>query len=229
MGGEPGSRRSTTRSAGSACGIKKVLKSSRAGPARRRWPNGGCWRVWQRFMDPARLRLSRRDRHHHQHGPALRPQPGIGERLVAAVPHGHWRSDDLRGRPSAERRRRAPGPRRPYDRSRVSRLRRASSWRPPSLRATSWCSTTWRRTRSPACRQAHRCRRRSLLYLPPLLARPPSLRPAPASGSGRSCRGSAPSGIRTRARGPATGSAACRPRPCGSSTAPSPRSSPAPR
>ena len=40
---------------------------------------------------PGALRLPRRDRHRHQHGPALRPLP-VGERLVAAVPHGHWRT-----------------------------------------------------------------------------------------------------------------------------------------
>ena len=50
----PGSRRSTTRCAGSACGKKKSLRAAEqdrpdvAGERR-------LWRGWQRFMDPARL------------------------------------------------------------------------------------------------------------------------------------------------------------------------------
>jgi transposase len=86
----PGSRPSTTRSAGSACRIKKSLRAAEqdrpdvAGKRR-------LWRVWQRFIDPARFvfldetgtatNLARR------YGRSPR-----GERLVAAVPHGHWRT-----------------------------------------------------------------------------------------------------------------------------------------
>jgi DDE superfamily endonuclease len=78
------------RSAGSASGIKKSLRAAEqdrpdvAGQRRR-------WRVWQRFMDTARFvfidetgtatNMARR----YGRGP-------LGERLVAAVPHGHWRT-----------------------------------------------------------------------------------------------------------------------------------------
>jgi hypothetical protein len=55
------------------------------------------WRTWQRFVNPARLvfldetatatNLTRR----YGRNP-------LGQRLVAAVPHGHWRTTNLRGR-----------------------------------------------------------------------------------------------------------------------------------
>jgi hypothetical protein len=52
------------------------------------------WRVWQRFMDPARFVFV------DETGPAtnLARRYGrslLGERLVAAVPHGHWRTTTL--------------------------------------------------------------------------------------------------------------------------------------
>ena len=85
----PGCRRSTMRSAGWACGEKK---SPRAAEQDRPDVAGErqLWRAWQRFMDPARFvfldetatatDMARR----YGRGPSDR-------RLVAAVPHGHWR------------------------------------------------------------------------------------------------------------------------------------------
>jgi hypothetical protein len=64
----PGSRRSTTRFAVSACGIKKVPESGRTGRPRWRGPAPG--QAWQRFMDPARFVFLER--------PAPRPTwPGV--------------------------------------------------------------------------------------------------------------------------------------------------------
>ena len=93
VGCRPASRRSITRSAGSACGIKKVVRAAEqdrpdvAGKRRR-------WRGWQHFMDPAwfvfldetgtATNMARR----YGRSPS-------GRRLVAAVPHGHWRTTTL--------------------------------------------------------------------------------------------------------------------------------------
>ena len=86
----PVSRRSTTRSAGSASGIKKSLRAAEqdrpdVAVKRRRW------RGWQRFMDPARFVFL------DETGTATNMarrygRSPFGERLVAAVPHGHWRT-----------------------------------------------------------------------------------------------------------------------------------------
>ena len=40
---------------------------------------------------PGAVRLPRRNRHRHQHGAALRPQP-LASASIAAIPHGHWRT-----------------------------------------------------------------------------------------------------------------------------------------
>jgi hypothetical protein len=85
-----GSRRSTTRYAGSACGIKEVLENGRAGPARRR-PQAPAMAGLAALHGPDAVRLHRRDRHCHRHGAALWPQPlGAGSgRDRAAWPLAH--------------------------------------------------------------------------------------------------------------------------------------------
>jgi DDE superfamily endonuclease len=93
VGCGPGSRRSPTRSAGSACGIKKSLRAAEqdrpdvAGKRRR-------WRAWQRSMNPARFVFLDET----GTAPDMTRRCGrspLGERLVAAVPHGHWHTTTL--------------------------------------------------------------------------------------------------------------------------------------
>jgi hypothetical protein len=78
------------RSAGSGSGSKKSLRAAEQDhpdvAAKRRQ-----WRGWQRFMDPARFVFL------DETGTATNMTRRYGrspsdQRLVAAVPHGHWRT-----------------------------------------------------------------------------------------------------------------------------------------
>ena len=72
---------------------KKSPESRRAGPARRRRQAPAVAQL-ATLHGSGVVRLHRRDRDRHQTGAALRPQ-SLGWRLVAAVPHGHWRTTTL--------------------------------------------------------------------------------------------------------------------------------------
>jgi transposase-like protein len=100
----PDSPQSTTHFAGSACGIKKgslrAAEQDRPVVAAKR----RRWRSWQRFMDPACFVFL------DETGTATNMTRRYGRspsdrRLVAAVPHGHWREP---GNPAAPRAKRAP-------------------------------------------------------------------------------------------------------------------------
>jgi hypothetical protein len=67
----------------------------------------------------------------------------LGERLRAAVPHGHWTHDDVRDWPPADRDRRGAGARRPDDRRRVPRLRRLRHPPRPPMRSCRRGSATY--------------------------------------------------------------------------------------
>ena len=89
----PHAQPSITHSAGSACGTKKSLRA-----AEQDQPDVAAkrlrWRAWQRFMDPARFVFL------DQTGAATTIARRYGrnpksQRLVAAVPHRHWRTTTL--------------------------------------------------------------------------------------------------------------------------------------
>ena len=111
-------RRSMPRCAGPGRSIERVHESDRARPVRCRDQASAVARLAILHGSSA-ICASRRDRHRHSDGAALRPEPS-GAGLVAA-PLGHWRTTTLHRRPQADRH------------GRATRAGRAAAW--PGFRA----------------------------------------------------------------------------------------------
>ena len=89
MGWSPGSQPCTTLSAASASGIKNPWKRpSRTGLTS---PKSAGWAALATLQGSGAVRLPRRDRHHTDLARRYGRSPS-GARLLAAVPHGHWRA-----------------------------------------------------------------------------------------------------------------------------------------
>ncbi|RXF66921.1 hypothetical protein EK403_22045, partial [Hansschlegelia zhihuaiae] len=143
---------------------KKIAEGGRAEAAGRREASQELAGL-PRLHGPGALRLPRRDRRLHQHGPPLWPQP---RRFAPGRLGPSWplEDDDLRGGPQDQRDRRAARARRTDDRRDLPRLRRTGSGP---------CARTRRRRRhgqpvGPQSRgrpRGGRDRRRQRAHLPP--------------------------------------------------------------
>ena len=189
-GSGPGSRRSTTPCAGWACGKKKVPEGGRAGPAgrRRKRRRGAAGKAsWTRRGSCSWTRPATATNMARRYG-----RCPASERLVAAVPHGHWHTTTfiaglrqagitaplvLDG-PMTGAAFRAYVEQCPGADAGPGRRRRPRQSRP--------------RTRSKALPPAIAAAGASILYLPPYIARPQPDRAALRQAQGAAAQGRRP-------------------------------------